>query len=47
MTIQSIIKNAVKRLEIEGKLLTPDSYQEAFCKEANKAGMIVEGLYSS
>ena len=42
MTIQSIIKKAIKRLELEGKLNTPDYYQEAFCKEATKAGMIVE-----
>jgi len=42
MTIQSIIKKAIKRLELEGKLLTPDFYAEAFCKEANKAGMTVE-----
>ncbi|WP_321779018.1 hypothetical protein [Sulfurimonas sp.] len=39
MTIQSIIKKAVKRLELESKLLTPDFYAEAFCKEAKKAGM--------
>ena len=39
MTIQSIIKKAVKRLELEGKLLTPDFYAEAFCKEAQKAGV--------
>ncbi len=42
MTVQTIIKNAVKRLEREGKLLTPDFYQEAFCKEAKIAGMISE-----
>lgn len=42
MTIQAIIKKAVKRLELEGKLLTPDFYAEAFCKEADKAGMAVE-----
>ncbi len=42
MTIQSIIKKAIKRLELEGKLLTPDFYAESFCKEANKAGMAVE-----
>lgn len=42
MTIQSIIKNTVKRLELEGKLLTPDVYTEAFCKEAAKAGMTTE-----
>ena len=42
MTIQNIIKNAIKRLELEGKLLTPDFYAEAFCKEANKAGMSTE-----
>ena len=42
MTIQTIIKKAVKRLELEGKLLTPDFYAEAFCKEAQKAGMQTE-----
>ena len=42
MTIQNIIKKAVKRLELEGKLLTPDFYAEAFCKEASKAGMSTE-----
>ena len=42
MTIQTIIKKAIKRLELEGKLLTPDFYAEAFCKEAKKAGMDVE-----
>lgn len=45
MTIQSIIKNAVKRLELEGKLLTPDFYAEAFCKEASKAKMMVEDCH--
>jgi len=42
MTIQAIINNAIKRLQLEGKLLTPDFYAEAFCKEATKAGMQVE-----
>ncbi len=42
MTIQNIIKKAVKRLELEGKLLTPDAYAEAFCKEADKAGTSTE-----
>ncbi|MDX9813232.1 MAG: GGDEF domain-containing protein [Sulfurimonadaceae bacterium] len=39
MTIQAIIKNAIKRLEREGKLLTPDFYLDAFCKEATRAGV--------
>ncbi len=39
MTIQTIIKKSIKRLELEGKLLTPDFYAEAFCIEASKAGM--------
>ena len=39
MTVQYIIKKAIKRLELEGKLLTPDFYAEAFCKEALKAGI--------
>jgi len=42
MTIQGIIKKAVKRLELEGKLLTPDFYAEAFCKESKKAGVNTE-----
>ncbi len=42
MTIQTIIKKAVKRLELEGHLLTPDYYQTAFCKEAKLAGMDIE-----
>jgi len=42
MTIQAIINSAVKRLKLEGKLLTPDAYAEAFCKEAKKAKMSVE-----
>ena len=42
MTIQTIINNAVKRLKLEGKLLTPDFYAEAFCKEAKKAKMSSE-----
>jgi len=42
MTIQTIINNALKRLKAEGKLLTPDFYAEAFCKEATKAKMSVE-----
>jgi len=42
MTIQGIIKKAVKRLDLEGKLLTPDFYAEAFCKEAKKAGINTE-----
>ncbi|MGE4419604.1 MAG: diguanylate cyclase [Sulfurimonas sp.] len=42
MNIQAIIKKAVKRLELEGKLLTPDFYAEAFCKEAAKAGFATE-----
>ncbi|QFR49775.1 diguanylate cyclase [Sulfurimonas lithotrophica] len=42
MTIQNIISKAIKRLEVEGKLLTPDFYAEAFCKEATIANMNVE-----
>ncbi|QOP45162.1 GGDEF domain-containing protein [Sulfurimonas paralvinellae] len=42
MTIQTIINNAVKRLKAEGKLLTPDFYAEAFCKEAERAKISVE-----
>lgn len=42
MTIQTIINNTIKRLKVEGKLLTPDHYTEAFCKEAKKENMSIE-----
>ena len=42
MTINQIIKRAFERLKKEDKLLTPDFYMEAFCKEAKAAGIIVE-----
>lgn len=42
MTVKNIINNATKRLEQEGKLLTPDFYAEAFCREVQKAGMTFE-----
>ncbi len=42
MMIKRIINNALKRLKIEGKLLTPDFYAEAFCQEAKKANMKLE-----
>jgi len=42
MTIQGIIKKAIKRLELEGHLLTPDFYTEAFCKEASRVGMMIQ-----
>ncbi len=45
MTVQGIIKRAMKRLELEGKILTPDFYAEAFCKEAQKAGVKVEDCF--
>ena len=42
MSIQNIINKAIKRLESEGKLLTPDFYAEAFCKEATLAKVSIE-----
>ncbi len=42
MTVKTIIQKAIKRLDLEGKLLTPDFYADAFCKEAQKAGVIYE-----
>jgi diguanylate cyclase (GGDEF)-like protein len=42
MTINQIIKRAFERLKKEDKLLTPDFYAEAFCKEAKAAGIVVE-----
>jgi diguanylate cyclase (GGDEF)-like protein len=42
MTVQAIIKKAIKRIELEGKMQTPDFYAEAFCKEAKRANVSVE-----
>lgn len=42
MTINQIIKRAFERLKKEDKLLTPDNYMEAFCKESKAAGIVVE-----
>ena len=42
MQINKIIRQAIKRLEREGKILTPDFYAEAFCKEAKLAGVQVD-----
>ncbi len=42
MTVNEIIKRTFERLKKENKLLTPDFYAEAFCKEAKAAGIIVE-----
>ena len=42
MTVQNIINNAVKRLKLEGKIMTPDFYAEAFCREAARANVSVE-----
>lgn len=42
MTVHQIIKRAIERLKLEGKLLTPDAYAEAFCMESKKAGILVE-----
>jgi len=42
MTVNQIIKKAIERLKNEGRLLTPDFYAEAFCKEAKIAGILIE-----
>jgi len=42
VTVKTIIQKAIKRLDLEGKLLTPDFYADAFCKEAQKAGVVHE-----
>jgi len=42
MTVNQIIKKALERLETEGRLLTPDFYAIAFCKEARRAGVLIE-----
>lgn len=42
MTINDIIRKALERIKSEGKLLTPEAYGEAFCKEAKLAGMLLE-----
>lgn len=42
MTIPRIIKQTIRRLELEGKMMTPDFYAQAFCLEAKKASMDIE-----
>lgn len=42
MTVNHIIKKAIERLKSEGRILTPDIYAEAFCKEAKIAGILTE-----
>jgi diguanylate cyclase (GGDEF)-like protein len=42
VTINQIIKKALERLKNENKLLTPEAYGEAFCKEAKLAGLLIE-----
>ena len=42
MSVHDIIKKAIERLQNEGKLLTPEFYAEAFCKEAKAAGMLID-----
>ncbi len=45
MTIQNIIKKTIRRVELDGKVLTPDFYTEAFCIEAKKAGMQIQDCF--
>jgi diguanylate cyclase len=42
MKINTIIKNAISRLNREGKLITPEYYLEAFCLEAKKEGVLTD-----
>ena len=42
MTVNQIIKRAFERLKKENKVMTPEFYAEAFCKEAKAAGILVE-----
>jgi hypothetical protein len=41
MTVKNIINNATKRLELEGKLLTPDFYAEVFFEGSSKSRHVI------
>jgi len=42
VTIQTIIKNSIKKLRDNNETLTPQNYEKAFCEEAKKHGVIVQ-----
>jgi len=42
VTIQTIIKNTIKRLREQNEMMTPRNYERAFCFEAKKHGVVIE-----
>ncbi len=42
MGLSDIIRNTLSTLKEQGQVLTPINYKEVFCKEAKKAGLIIE-----
>lgn len=42
MSLAEVIKSTLNTMKREGRVLTPLNYQESFCKEAQKQGIILE-----
>lgn len=42
MSLAEVIKSTLNTMKREGRVLTPQNYQEAFCKESKKSGLIFE-----
>ncbi len=42
MSLNDVIKKTITTMKNQGRPLTPQNYQEAFCKEAKKSGLVME-----
>ena len=42
MSLAEVIKSTLNTMKREGRMLTPQNYQEAFCKESKKVGLVLE-----
>ncbi len=42
MSLSEVIKSTLSTMKREGRVLTPQNYQESFCREAKKSGLVLE-----
>ena len=42
MSLSEVIKSTLNRMKSEGRVLTPQNYQECFCSESKKIGLVLE-----
>lgn len=42
MSLAEVIKSTLTTMKRDGRVLTPQNYQEAFCKESKKMGLVIE-----